>query len=395
VKVKIWGARGSIPSPLKPGEVRGKIRQAILNLPDIDTKDPAAVDMYLDQLPPLLSGTVGGNTTCVEIQAGRETFIIDAGSGLRELGLELMKGPCGRGQGSLHFFFSHTHWDHILGFPFFLPAYIPGNQIFIYSVHDLNLALENQQRPLGFPVPFSSMQASMEFISLQPGEPFSVGQVKINTIKTDHPGDAYAYRFEDGYSTFVFASDAEYKQLDEASLRPYLEFFKDAEVLFFDAQYGLRETWESKVDWGHSSAMIGADIARAAGVKKLVLVHHNPTYSDADLLKIQRETIEYQDKDPSRLPCEVIVAYEGLTFDLTPTEAVSLRRLSDGQEAILTPIGHFDERGVAELERQLEHLEETGCLAGPSATGYRTGRVFRLLCPLPHGRGGAGRPASP
>ena len=162
MKVKIWGARGSIPSPLKPQEVRGKIRQAILNLPDIDTGNPDAVDSYLDQLHPLVSGTAGGNTTCVEVQLGSETFIIDAGSGLRELGLELMKGPCGRGQGKLHLFFTHLHWDHIQGFPFFVPAFVPGNRLYIYSVHDTYQALESQQQPLTFPVPLSYLQSTIE-----------------------------------------------------------------------------------------------------------------------------------------------------------------------------------------------------------------------------------------
>ena len=358
MKVRIWGARGSIPSPLKPDEVREKIRYAILNLPDIDVKNPAAVETYLDQLSPLHTGTAGGNTTCVEIQTGQETFIIDAGSGLRELGRELMKGPCGRGQGILHLFFTHAHWDHIQGFPFFVPAFIPGNQIFIYSIHDLKSTLVDQQRSPTFPVPFSTMPATMEFIPLQPGQPFSVGDVKINTIETVHPGKAYAYRFEDEYSVFVFASDAEYKQLDEPGYRPYLDFFKEADVLIFDAQYTLPEALQ-KIDWGHSSALIGADMARLAGVKKLVLFHHDPTYSDAQLLDIQQRTIEYQAQDTSRPPCEVFVAYEGLTFDLTPPEAVTLRYLAEGEAAILTPIGHFDGHKVIGLERQLQYMAET------------------------------------
>lgn len=359
MKIKVWGTRGSIPSPLTPDQVRAKIRTAILGLPDIDTQNPDAVDAYLDQIPVLLSGTAGGNTTCIEIQVGSDTFIIDAGSGLRELGQELMKGPCGRGQGTLHLLFTHAHWDHILGFPFFRPAFTPGNQIFIYSVHNLNLALENQQNPLNFPIPLSAMQANLKFIPITPGQPFSIGKTSINSIKTFHPGDAYAYRFETERSVFVFASDAEYQQLDEASLKPYIDFFQNADVLFFDAQYTLAEAWQ-KTDWGHSSAMIGADIARKAGAKRLVLFHHDPTYSDMDLLKIQQETIEYQAQDPNSPPCEVIVAYEGLEIDLSPSGSVNLQRLAEGAEAIFTPTGKFDEQGVASLEEQLNHWHAVG-----------------------------------
>jgi len=136
-------------------------------MPAIDTNDMAAIRDYVSGLSPLMRGTAGGNTSCVEIQVDHETFIIDAGSGLRELGLELMKGPCGRGQGELHMFFSHPHWDHTQGFPFFRPAFIPGNHIHIYSLHKLETALTDQQRSLNFPVPLSYMQAQLEFISLK------------------------------------------------------------------------------------------------------------------------------------------------------------------------------------------------------------------------------------
>ena len=125
MKIKIWGAQGSLPSPLKPEAVKEKIIQAILDMPPLDTQNPDSVRAYVENLPPLLQGTAKGNTSCVEIQAGDEIFIIDAGSGIRELGLELMQGPCGQGQGKIHILFSHPHWDHIQGFPFFFTSLRP------------------------------------------------------------------------------------------------------------------------------------------------------------------------------------------------------------------------------------------------------------------------------
>ena len=357
MKIRIWGARGSIPSPLKPEDIEEKIFQAIYGMPNIDTSDTEAVWEHISELPPLIRGTAGGNTSCVEIQAGGETLIIDAGSGIRELGIELMKGPCGHGKGTLHLFFSHAHWDHIQGFPFFQPAFIPGNRIIVYSIHNLPKALEDQQQPLNFPVPLSFMEAKLEFISVSEGEPFSVGKVRINTIKNPHPGDAYSYRFEDEHSTFVFASDAEFKQLDEVSLQPHIEFFRNADALIFDAQYTLKEAWH-KVDWGHSSAMIGVDLARAARVKKLLLFHHDPTYSDSELLKIQSTAIAYQAQDTSRPACEVLVAHEGMILDLTPPGAVELQFMPDQETAVLTPSSIFDEQGVDRLIQQLGNLTE-------------------------------------
>jgi serine/threonine protein kinase/phosphoribosyl 1,2-cyclic phosphodiesterase/tetratricopeptide (TPR) repeat protein/anti-anti-sigma regulatory factor len=364
MKVKIWGARGSIPSPLKPQEIKEKIYQAVLGTIKINLATPEAVRNYVDSLPVLLSGTAGGNTTCVEIQADNQTFIIDAGSGIRELGLKLMDGPCGRGEGVLHLLFSHAHWDHIQGFPFFRPAFVPGNKIYIYSIHDLKSVLADQQKFINFPVPLNYMQAAREFITIMPGQPFNIGDVRINTIETVHPGKAYAFRFDDDYSTFVFASDAEYKNLDKAHLQPYIDFFSNADALIFDTQFTLGEALE-RVDWGHSSALIGADMARAAGVKKLLLFHHDPTYSDAALRDIQKNTIKYQEQNSAAGPmCEVVVAYEGLTLDLTPAGSLSVELLHDTEAAVLTPTTIFDEQGVGRLELQLDRLQELNSSTG-------------------------------
>ncbi|HXV98340.1 MAG TPA: MBL fold metallo-hydrolase, partial [Anaerolineae bacterium] len=180
MKIKIWGARGSIPSPLKPEAIEEKIFKAIFGMPQIDTNDADAVWAHIRELHPLLRGTAGGNTSCVEIQAAGHTIIIDAGSGLRELGLELLKGPCGRGRGQLHFFFSHAHWDHIQGFPFFIPAFIPGNRLFIYSIHDIEEALRRQQEAISFPVPLADVRAKLEFIRLREDQHFQIGQVHID-----------------------------------------------------------------------------------------------------------------------------------------------------------------------------------------------------------------------
>lgn len=356
MKIKIWGARGSIPSPLKPEEIEEKICQAILELPDINTKDLSAISTYVKSLPPLLRGTAGGNTTCIEVQSGSDMLVIDAGSGLRELGLELIKGAWGQGKGTLHLLFSHPHWDHIQGFPFFIPAYIPGNRIFIYSIHDLETALRDQQRFLTFPVPLSHMQANIQFITLQPGQPFRIGKVRINTLENAHPGKAYSFRFEDDHSIFVFASDSEYKHLIDASVQPHVEFFNNADALIFDAQYTLRDAWQFKEDWGHSSAMIGVDLARAAGVKRLILFHHDPTYSDLQLQEIQTGAIAYQSQDMSRPICEVIVAYEGLMLDLAPAGSVALQFSAHNEAAILTPSSVFDEQGVNQIALQLGQL---------------------------------------
>ncbi|MCB8944293.1 MAG: tetratricopeptide repeat protein [Ardenticatenaceae bacterium] len=355
MKIKFWGARGSVPSPITPDVIEEKICQAIWGMPEIDTSDMDAVRAYVGGLPVLQRRTAGGNTACVEIQAGNETIIVDAGSGIRDLGFQLMKGPCGRGEGVLHLLFTHCHWDHIQGFPFFVPAFIPGNQIFVYSIHDVESALVGQQEPPFFPVPLSYLRAEMSFTRLEVGRPFAIGKVTINTLENAHPGKAYSYRFETQHNVYVHASDAEYKKLDDAHVQPYIEFFRDADVLVFDTQYTLREAWQ-KVDWGHSSAMIGADLARRAGVKKMLMFHHDPTYSDDELQKMLMTAQDYQLQDATLPRVEIEVAYEGMVLDLIPPGAVDVH--VDGDVMILTPLNGRD--GFELLADQLAQVDKEG-----------------------------------
>ncbi|MDX1524092.1 MAG: MBL fold metallo-hydrolase, partial [Anaerolineae bacterium] len=365
MKVKIWGARGSVPSPLKPDAIREKIYQAIIGLDsEVDATNPASVRAYVNALPPLVGGTSGGNTACVEVQVGDETCIIDAGSGIRELGLELMHGPCGQGRGRIHLFFSHAHWDHIQGFPFFRPAFVPGNQIFVYWIHPIDwreAVLAPQQSSPFFPVDLDYMKANIEFSRIEPEKPVFIGPAKITHKRLNHPGASYAYRFDEGASTFVYASDAEYKiAMGEASINPYVEFFAGADVLIFDSQLTFKEATEEKLDWGHSTALIGVDLARRAGVKTLVLFHHDPNDTDANLLQAKADALEYQAQTPAFPPVDIEVAYEGLTFDLVSTTTITLNRLPEDDVAILTLAPTLDERQVGELQEELIRLNAAG-----------------------------------
>ncbi|MBN1993056.1 MAG: tetratricopeptide repeat protein [Anaerolineae bacterium] len=390
MRVKIWGARGSVPTPIRPEEVREKIVSAILNISKVESgtfreeliaavlddqmviapththtgllrlqqERRQIIETYLDGLSPLGSMTAGGNTPCIEIRSDDDLFIIDAGSGIRELGRELMQGVWGQGQGVIHLFFSHPHWDHIQGFPFFRPAFIPGNKIFIYGVHDLEAALRRQQEPLSFPVSLDYMQAEITFIHLEPGEPLEFGDLRLHTIRNHHPGDAYSFRFEKGDKVFVYASDAAYPS--GADLRPYLDFFAGANVLIFDAQFTQRES-DEKEDWGHSSSFMGVEMAQAARVENLLLFHYDPTYTDQDLEKILADTLKFQQNQyPGQKPVNVMIAQEGHMFDLTPTQSAQLKQVPGGKAAILKATGIFDEQVVAELKQQLAELVENG-----------------------------------
>ncbi|MFZ0547208.1 MAG: AAA family ATPase [Candidatus Promineifilaceae bacterium] len=356
MKIRIWGARGSIPTPISPTSVRDKIINALRGAEGVDLSDPIMVRAYVDSLSPIERGTVGGNTACVEITAGEDVIIVDAGSGLRLLGQELMKGAAGQGKATIHLFLSHTHWDHIQGLPFFLPAYIPGNYLNIYHIHEsVPATLVEQMKSTTFPVTLDYMKATFQFIQLMPGKSLSLGDLNVTTVELPHPGRAYAFRFEYQGAVLVYASDAEYKRLDDIHLQPYLNFFAGADVLIFDAQFSLRESF-LKEDWGHSSALIGADMAGRAGVKRLVLFHHDPSNSDPELEKILKKTIDYLSEQEKETKLEVLLGYEGLEINLTPGNACSLQRLPDRQVAILRLIGEIDERVVADLQSQLDEF---------------------------------------
>jgi anti-anti-sigma factor len=396
MKVTIWGARGSVPAPLTPAAVREKIVSALLSIGDIekgelreelistileaphlsvDTSTQALnleleeayekaqrkrrqlIEHYLEGLSPLAGSTAGGNTPCVEIRSDDDLFIIDAGSGIRELGLELMKGPWGRGDGVIHLFFSHPHWDHIQGFPFFRPAFIPGNKIFIYSVHDMETVLRSQQSEINFPVSVDYMQASLTFKRIEPGEVCKFDDLSIRTIANHHPGKAYGYRFEKGNKVFVYASDASYP--DDTDLRPYLNFFDEADLLIFDAQFTQRES-DEKEDWGHSSSFMGVEMAQQAKVKTMLLYHHDPRYSDRDLEKILETTLKFQQNQyPAEIPVNVMIAQEGQTFDLTPSQTTQIQQVPGSKAAILKPSGIFDEHVAAELKEQFAEMIRT------------------------------------
>src|SRR5262245_46106222 len=134
MRIKFWGVRGSLPAPLTDDGLTAKLFEAVAGARDVDLGNADSVRAYLAGLPIHIGGIVGGNTTCVEIRSGHDTIIIDAGSGIRPLGLSMMGREFSRGQGTAHLFFTHAHWDHLMGFPFFKPAYVPGNRLICYAV---------------------------------------------------------------------------------------------------------------------------------------------------------------------------------------------------------------------------------------------------------------------
>ena len=317
IAVRFWGTRGSVPAALTAAEVREKIAQALVAAAgqNLDTLERARA--FTAGLPFAAASTFGGNSSCVELKSeGTPRVLLDMGSGGRQAGIEALRQLAGT-PGEFHIFMSHPHWDHIMGFPFFTPAYIPGHHIRIYGCHaELEHAFRLQQAPPCFPVPLSSMRARIEFIQLETDHVYDIAGYRITAKRQSHGGDSYGYRFERGGHTVIYSTDSEHKLEETAETMSFVEFFRDADLVIFDAMYSLADAISVKEDWGHSSNVVGVELCQMANAKHLVLFHHEPAYDDAMIEQLWHESqrLEEITRDSHRV--QVSAAYDGLEIAL-------------------------------------------------------------------------------
>ncbi|MCS6984967.1 MAG: MBL fold metallo-hydrolase [Leptospiraceae bacterium] len=318
MKVRFWGVRGSIASAITGKDVENKLRAALALATPADLLTPESVDNFIASLPFSIRGTYGGNTTCVELlsEGDEQICVIDAGTGIRPLGNSLLERGRLQGNDEIYLFFTHSHWDHIQGLMFFAPIYIPGNTFHIYSSFaDIEERLRYQQVRTHFPVIMDEMAAKRYFYHIPELTPTQVGKFTVKTKAVRHPGGCYSLRFEENGKTFVFCSDAEFNLDTMDEIGSYVEFFYGADVLVFDTQYTFEESLR-KIDWGHSSAAIATDIALRSAVKKLVMFHHDPSYSDSKMDDLIIQTLKYKDMAGQDQDLEIVAAYEGLTIEI-------------------------------------------------------------------------------
>ena len=274
-KVRFWGVRGSIACP-GPKTVR-----------------------------------YGGNTSCIEMCVAGQRLIFDGGTGLRGLGQSLLKDMPLKAS----MFFTHSHWDHIQGFPFFVPAFVPGNQFDIYGTitpdgSTIEQRLNSQMLHPNFPVPLQVMGSTLNFFDIAKEEVVSLEDgVRVDNALLNHPGEAVGYRVSWNGHAAAYITDTEHytDRLDENVIR----LSQDADVLIYDATYTDEEYYNeksSKVGWGHSTWQEAVKVAQAANVKKLVIFHHDPVHDDDFMDNIKDLTAA---KFPNSL-----VAWEGLELDI-------------------------------------------------------------------------------
>ena len=246
MKVRCWGARGSIP-------VSGR--------------------EYVKY---------GGDTTCVEIRsAADEVIVVDAGSGIRRLGNKIL----GEKRTDISMIFTHSHWDHILGFPFFKPIYSKSNRLHLYGCKrnqgNIKMMLSRVMLPPYFPVPYELVQAELVYHSLC--ETTDVHGIAVTPITLSHPNMGQGYKFEEGGKSFVFLTDNELSHTHRGgrSFDEYVEFSRGADLLFHDAEYTVTEYERLTRGWGHSTYTDALELAIRAGVKRFGLFHLNQDRPDS------------------------------------------------------------------------------------------------------------------
>lgn len=264
----------------------------------------------------------GGNTSCFSVVHGEDYFIFDAGSGIRELGLEIARTPTRR----INLFITHTHWDHIQGFPFFAPAYLADYELTIYGAEgfgkDLKSVFRGQLDRDYFPVQMEDMEAKIEFRNL-PNDPVVIGPARISWESATHPGATVGYKIDVGGQKIAWVPDNEFLlgfTGDPAPLTPgshlvqpftkMIEFLADADIVFHEAQY-TNDEYLHKVRWGHSSVANAAALMKFAGGRRWIVTHHDPMHDDEFLeskLNLTRQILDH-------LGCQTQVShgYDGLT----------------------------------------------------------------------------------
>lgn len=253
MRVRVWGARGSIPAP------------------------GPEMNRY------------GGNTSCVEVNVGDEVIILDSGTGIRPLGADLIRRDVRRGTILL----SHTHWDHIQGFPFFAPAFDPKRSFRILAGHlprsvgGIRTVLAGQMAEPNFPVPLEIMRGSLTFEDFSAGDELDLFPgVVVKTAPLNHPNGATGYRIEHKGGSVCYVTDTEHVpgQLDEN----ILGLVEGTDLFIYDSTY-TDDEFPAKVGWGHSTWQEAVRLAKAAKVRKLAIFHHEPDHDDKFMTRVEAQ----------------------------------------------------------------------------------------------------------
>jgi len=313
MKITLFGVRGSLPTPTTKREHQEKLLKILKLAKEEWKKHPNTFSEqeFIESLPLPLDQDLGGNTTCVYLEGKNgEKVILDMGTGIRELGNQLAPLAFSGQPLDLNILVSHTHWDHIQGWPFFKPGYSPSTSIQFFScIPNLEERLIRQQHPENFPITLDQMASKKSFTLWKEFESYAIGDLKIVPISLRHPGSCTAYRVRQGSKKFLFCTDVEYREEDREHLLGLKPHISGSDLLIIDAQYSTSEA-EKKIGWGHTAVSKAVEFAELMEIKTVVLTHHEPDHDDHEVIRIILE--EGKAKQPEKT--QVLVAREGMTF---------------------------------------------------------------------------------
>jgi len=306
--IRFRGVRGSYSRSLRPHDLKRKISSVLQRVKPEDLVSPESKERFLHTLPDMIFGTVGGHTSCVEIRLDDNALLIfDCGSGLRALDEDMKrireKPPV------IHVFFSHFHYDHLSGLPYFSYLFDPEMQFRFYSPQKgfkgiLQRFLSKPFHPVGL----ESFSATIDFVELS-GESIAVGRGVVSWIERNHPDECYAYSVEENGKRVIYSTDTELTDSDFLNIGETSAFFKKADAIILDAQYTLGESIE-KYNWGHTSYSMSVDFALEHEIGTLFLFHHDPQYDDGKLEDILRLSRWYCERAARNHPLKVELARE-------------------------------------------------------------------------------------
>ncbi|NCN08656.1 MAG: MBL fold metallo-hydrolase [Leptospira sp.] len=309
MEINFYGVRGSCPTPITAREYKEKVMLILDKASQewSDTKKKITSEEIYNSLSPTLKRNIGGNTTCLDfISSNGNHFIFDMGTGIRELGNSLAGKAFTEGL-DLSIFMTHTHWDHIQGWPFFKPAYSPKVNINFYScIKNLQERLERQQWDENFPITLSAMASQKNFHYLEEHQAIQVKDYTLTPFPLMHPGSCTGYQISNGKKSVLFCTDVELRENQLETIQKWNQNSAKCEILIIDAQYSTEES-EKKIGWGHTSVSMAVKAAEALGVKKVVLTHFEPDHTDEVAMQIIEDEIKGYEHN-----VEIIIAYEGL-----------------------------------------------------------------------------------
>ncbi len=315
MRLRFYGTRGSLAICPTSQDIHQRLHSIVANALRQDVAREA-IDEFLDSQVFPTSRFFGGNTSCVSLEAEGALCILDAGSGLRRLGLDILSDEGPAVDGPVHLLLSHYHWDHICGFPFFVPAFLPDREI---RVHGVLPGLENaftvQQSQPFFPIALEQMAADIHFQQLDADETVAVGPFSITPFRAHHPGGCFGYRIEAGRACLAYLTDTELLPLKNNELERYRTVLSGTDVAIVDSQYTFLEG-AKKLSWGHSTIFSFIDICRTLDVKRLIMFHHDPTSTDEKIEEMEEAARSYQAINAPGATFTIHAAHDGMVIDL-------------------------------------------------------------------------------